>query len=123
MTSENLSSDESLDEVFTKKFSLRLPLAYNSGEFDSNFEYYFGITDYQTLKSYDRDLESSIPVGWGIFWMVKPICVHATFGFLSSLLPHGLAIILMTIIVRLAMSPVTYKSYVSQKNEGSPSRD
>ena len=114
VTSENLSNDESLDEVFTKKFGLRLPLAYKSGEFDSNFEYYFGITDYQTLKSYDRDLESSIPVGWGIFGWLNRFVFMPLFGFLSSFLPHGLAIILMTIIVRLAMSPVTYKSYVSQ---------
>ena len=112
VTSENLSSDESLDEVFTKKFSLRLPLAYKSGEFESNFEYYFGITDYQTLKSYDRDLESSIPVGWGIFGWLNRFVFMPLFGFLCSFLPHGLAIILMTIIVRLAMSPVTYKSYV-----------
>ena len=114
VTSENLSNDESLDKVFTKKFSLRLPLAYKSGEFESNFEYYFGITDYQTLKSYDRDLESSIPVGWGIFGWLNRFVFMPLFGFLSSFLPHGLAIILMTIIVRLAMSPVTYKSYVSQ---------
>ncbi len=114
VTSQNLSSDESLDEVFTKKFSLRLPLAYKSGEFESNFQYYFGITDYQTLKSYDRDLESSIPVGWGIFGWLNRFVFMPLFGFLSSFLPHGLAIILMTIIVRLAMSPVTYKSYVSQ---------
>jgi YidC/Oxa1 family membrane protein insertase len=114
VTSENLSNDESLDEIFTKKFSLKLPLAYKSGEFESNFEYYFGITDYQTLKSYDRDLESSIPVGWGIFGWLNRFVFMPLFGFLSSFLPHGLAIILMTIIVRLAMSPVTYKSYVSQ---------
>ena len=114
VTSENLSNDESLDKVFTKKFSLRLPLAYKSGEFESNFEYYFGITDYQTLKSYGRDLESSIPVGWGIFGWLNRFAFMPLFGFLSSFLPHGLAIILMTIIVRLAMSPVTYKSYVSQ---------
>ena len=99
VTSQNLSSDESLDEVFTKKFSLRLPLAYKSGEFESNFQYYFGITDYQTLKSYDRDLESSIPVGWGIFGWLNRFVFMPLFGFLSSFLPHGLAIILMTIIV------------------------
>ena len=100
VTSENLSSDESLDEVFTKKFGLQLPLAYSSGEFGSNFEYYFGITDYKTLKTYDRDLESSIPVGWGIFGWLNRFVFMPLFGFLSSFLPHGLAIILMTIIVR-----------------------
>ena len=112
--SDYLADDRSLDEVYTKKFGVQIPLAYQSGEFGSRFEYYFGTTDYQTLKSYDRDLESSIPLGWGIFGWLNRFIFLPLFGFLSSFLPHGIAIILMTIIVRLAMSPVTYKSYVSQ---------
>ena len=114
VTTDNLSDERSLDQVFTKKFGVQIPLAYQSGEFGSQFEYYFGTTDYQTLKSYDRDLESSIPLGWGIFGWLNRFIFLPLFGFLSSFLPHGIAIILMTIIVRLAMSPVTYKSYVSQ---------
>ena len=114
VTTDNLADDKSLNEVFTKKFGLEIPLDYRSGEFDSRFEYYFGITDYQTLKSYDRDLESSIPLGWGIFGWLNRFLFLPLFGFLSSFLPDGIAIILMTIIVRLGMSPVTYKSYVSQ---------
>jgi YidC/Oxa1 family membrane protein insertase len=114
VSSKSLTEDESLNEVFTKKFGLETPLVYDSGEFKSNFEYYFGITDYKTLKSYDRDLESSIPLGWGIFGWLNRFVFLPLFGFLSAFLPHGIAIILMTVIVRLAMSPVTYKSYVSQ---------
>ena len=114
VTTDNLADERSLDQVFTKKFGVQIPLAYQSGEFGSHFEYYFGTTDYQTLKSYDRDLESSIPLGWGIFGWLNRFIFLPLFGFLSSFLPHGIAIILMTIIVRLAMSPVTYKSYVSQ---------
>jgi YidC/Oxa1 family membrane protein insertase len=114
VSSENLSDDPSLNEVFTKKFGLEMPITFVSGEFNSRFEYYFGITDYQTLKSYDRDLESSVPLGWGIFGWLNRFIFLPLFGFLSSFLPHGIAIVLMTVIVRLAMSPVTYKSYVSQ---------
>ncbi len=114
VTTDNLADERSLNQVFTKKFGVQIPLAYKSGEFGSQFEYYFGTTDYQTLKSYDRDLESSIPLGWGIFGWLNRFIFLPLFGFLSSFLPHGIAIILMTIIVRLAMSPVTYKSYVSQ---------
>ena len=114
VTTDNLADDRSLDKVFTKKFGVQIPLSYKSGEFGNRFEYYFGTTDYQTLKSYDRDLESSIPLGWGIFGWLNRFIFLPLFGFLSSFLPHGIAIILMTIIVRLAMSPVTYKSYVSQ---------
>ena len=114
VTTDNLADSKSLEEVFTKKFGVEIPLVYKSGEFDIQFEYYFGVTDYKTLKSYDRDLESSIPLGWGIFGWLNRFIFLPLFDFLSSFLPHGIAIILMTIIVRLGMSPVTYKSYVSQ---------
>ena len=114
VTTDNLADRKSLEEVFTKKFGVEIPLVYQSGEFDIQFEYYFGVTDYKTLKSYDRDLESSIPLGWGIFGWLNRFIFLPLFEFLSSFLPHGIAIILMTIIVRLGMSPVTYKSYVSQ---------
>ena len=50
----------------------------------------------------------------GIFGWLNRFIFLPLFGSLSSFLPHGIAIVLMTIIVRLAMSPVTYKSYVSQ---------
>ena len=60
VSTDNLADDKSLEEVFTKKFAVEIPLTYKSGEFTRQFEYYFGITDYNTLKSYDRDLELSL---------------------------------------------------------------
>ena len=53
-------------------------------------------------------------MGWGIFGWINKFIFLPLFGFLSSFLSYGIAIIVMTIIVRLLMSPVTYKSYVSQ---------
>ena len=50
----------------------------------------------------------------GIFGWINRVIFLPLFGFLSSFLSYGIAIIVMTIIVRLLMSPVTYKSYVSQ---------
>ena len=53
-------------------------------------------------------------MGWGIFGWINKFIFLPLFGFLSSFLSYGIAIIVMTIVVRLLMSPVTYKSYVSQ---------
>ena len=103
-----------MGQRFTKDFSISFPIKYSSGNFDSQFEYYFGPSDHQILKSYDRDLESSVSLGWGIFGWINKFIFLPLFGFLSSFLPYGISIIVMTIIARLAMSPVTYKSYVSQ---------
>lgn len=114
MASENLTQEEGLEEKFTMRFALAFPLKANGGELNQRFDFYYGPTDYQTLKDLDADLEASIPLGWGIFGWINRYVFFPLFGFLSSFLPFGIAIIVMTIIVRLAMSPVTYKSYVSQ---------
>jgi len=93
---------------------IEFDLENKKGDLDSDFKFYFGPSDYQTLKDLEGDLEASIPLGWGIFGWINRFVFLPLFDFLSSFLPHGISIIVMTIIVRLAMSPVTYKSYVSQ---------
>ena len=113
-SSVNLADRDDLNQRYTKDFSISFPIKYSSGNFDSEFEYYFGPSDHKILKSYDRDLESSVSLGWGIFGWINKFVFLPLFGFLSSFLPYGISIIVMTIIARLAMSPVTYKSYVSQ---------
>tara|TARA_Y100001970_G_scaffold260990_1_gene343630 strand:- start:5271 stop:7109 length:1839 start_codon:yes stop_codon:yes gene_type:complete len=113
-SSVNLADRDDLNQRYTKDFSISFPIKYSSGNFDSKFEYYFGPSDHQILKSYDRDLESSVSLGWGIFGWINKFIFLPLFGFLSSFLPYGISIIVMTIIARLAMSPVTYKSYASQ---------
>ena len=113
-SSVNLADRDDLNQRYTKDFSISFPIKYSSGNFDSEFEFYFGPSDHQILKSYDRDLESSVSLGWGIFGWINKFVFLPLFGFLSSFLPYGISIIVMTIIARLAMSPVTYKSYVSQ---------
>jgi len=114
MKSNDLAVDKSLKEKFTKSFESEFYLENKKGDLDSDFKFYFGPSDYQTLMNLEGDLEASIPLGWGIFGWINRFIFLPLFGFLSSFLPHGISIIIMTIIVRLAMSPVTYKSYVSQ---------
>ncbi len=114
LKSKDLSSEESLEEKFTKRFETTYALPSQSGNVNTQFEFYYGPTDYKTLQNLEGDLEASIPMGWGIFGWINRVIFLPLFGFLSSFLSYGIAIIVMTIIVRLAMSPVTYKSYVSQ---------
>lgn len=112
--SENDARKEELNDRFTKTFTTATTLGNYGSELDQQFDFYYGPTDFHLLKSLDGDLENSIEMGWGIFGWINRFIFMPLFNFLSSYIPHGLAIILMTIIVRLAMSPVTYKSYVSQ---------
>ena len=113
--SENLVEDEEVDTLYTKAFASTLPLKLQGGELNYNMNWYYGPSDYQILNNYDRNLDEIMPLGWGIFGWINRYVFIPFFGFLSSFLPnYGLAIIVMTIVVRIVLSPVTYKSYLSQ---------
>ncbi|MCP1994729.1 membrane protein insertase YidC [Flavobacterium sp. HSC-61S13] len=114
LNSQNLVNDEKIDTVFTKHFAAKLPLDYKNGELNYDMNLYYGPTDYKILKSYERNLDEIVPLGWGIFGWINRYLFIPAFGLLSSFLPHGIAIIIFTILVRLFMSPITYKSYLSQ---------
>lgn len=114
-TSYNLVQDEQVDTLYTKRFVADIPLKLNNNEFAENMNLYFGPADYQLLKTYEKNLDEIVPTGWGIFGWINKYVFIPFFGFLSSTLGnYGLAIIVMTIVVRIVLSPVTYKSYLSQ---------
>ena len=112
--SEDLVNDTSIDTLFTKKFLTTIPFKYVNNEFDNSFRFYFGPNEYSTLKSYEIDLEESIDFGWGIFGFINKNIFVPLYKYLSNLFPYGIAIIFMTIIVRIVLAPVLYKSYLSQ---------
>tara|TARA_B100000953_G_scaffold22010_2_gene18191 strand:- start:61 stop:1926 length:1866 start_codon:yes stop_codon:yes gene_type:complete len=115
LTSQNLVEDEEIDTVYTKAFTANIPLELQAGELNYNMNWYYGPTDYKILKDYDRNLDEIVPLGWGIFGWINKYVFIPFFAFLSSVLPsYGIAIIVMTIVVRIVLSPVTYKSYLSQ---------
>jgi YidC/Oxa1 family membrane protein insertase len=114
LQSDNLVKDEKIDTVFTKQFKATVPLAFTNGEVDYKMSWYFGPADYKILKSYDKNFEKIIPLGWGIFGWINKWIFIPLFGFLSSYIAYGIAIIIFTIIIKLAMSPITYKSFLSQ---------
>lgn len=115
LSSKNLVEEESKEVKFTKEYSSKIPLAAQGGELAYSMHWYYGPTDIDVLKDYkDLAIADSIPYGWGIFGWINRYIFTPFYGFLSSFLPFGIAIVVMTILVRIAMSPVTYKSYLSQ---------
>jgi YidC/Oxa1 family membrane protein insertase len=114
--SNNLVNDETIDTVYTKQLKANLPLAFTNGEIDYKMSWYFGPSDYKTLKHYDKNLEKVIPLGWGIFGWINMFIFIPLFGFLSTTigLSLGIAIIIFTILIKIAMSPITFKSFLSQ---------
>lgn len=115
LSSVNLVEEENKTQGFTKEYKSVLPLTMSGGEISQNMHWYYGPTDVAVLSKYeDLGLDDSIPFGWGIFGWINRYVFTPFYTFLSGIFPYGIAIIIMTILVRLAMSPVTYKSYLSQ---------
>ncbi|MFH6943054.1 membrane protein insertase YidC [Flavobacterium sp. FlaQc-50] len=114
LQSDALVKDEKIDTTFIKQFKATVPLAFSNGEVDYKMSWYFGPADYKVLKAYDKNFEKIIPLGWGIFGWINQWIFIPLFGFLSSYIAYGIAIIIFTIIIKLAMSPITYKSFLSQ---------
>jgi YidC/Oxa1 family membrane protein insertase len=113
ISSEDLASNETLDDKFTKRFKANIPLSLDSNN-SLSYRIYYGPTDYETLKEYNLSLENSVDMGWGIFGWLNRFIFFPLFSFLTTYFSYGISIILMTIIVKVSISPLTYKSYLSQ---------
>lgn len=78
---------------------------------------YFGPTDYTTLKKYHNDMENMVNLGSGIFAFVKYInrwIILPVFDLFSKFTSNfGVVILLLTLFIRLIISPLTYSSYLS----------
>ena len=114
LVSNNLVKDEAVDTTYTKQFTAEIPLAFTNGELDYKMNWYMGPTDYKTLHSYNKNLEKIISLGWGIFGWINKFIFIPLFGFLSSYIAYGIAIIVFTVLIKIAMSPITFKSFLSQ---------
>ena len=114
LVSNNLVNDEAVDTTYTKQFTAEIPLAFTNGELDYKMNWYMGPTDYETLYSYDKNLEKIISLGWGFIGWINKFIFIPLFGFLSSYIAYGIAIIVFTVLIKIAMSPITFKSFLSQ---------
>ena len=101
---------------FIKLMSIGLTLPYNHTASESfGMQMYIGPNHYQTLKHIGFSLEKQIPLGWGIFGWVNRFLVIPVFNFLNSFnMNYGLIILILTIIIKILLLPLTYKAYLSQ---------
>ena len=78
------------------------------------YEFYFGPNDYSTLKKYDQSYEKIIPLGgWLVGWISRFVIIPI-FDFLGKFISnYGLIILLLTLIIKLVIMPLTIKSYKS----------
>ena len=93
---------------------LRSDFQTGSSDVKIPYEFYFGPNDYRTLKSYDQKYEKIIPLGgWLVGWFSRLVIIPC-FDFLGRFISnYGLVILLMTLLIKLIISPLTIKSYKS----------
>ena len=114
LKSFNLVEDETVDTLFTKALRSQSSFDLLGGELTHNMNIYYGPTYDDILNKYDRNLEASIPFGWGIFGWINKAVFSPLYAWLTTYLPYGLAIIVMTIMVKIVLSFVQYKQFLSQ---------
>ena len=114
LKSKNLVKDEAKDTLYTKQFEAKLPLTVKEGEIAENMTMYLGPSDFEILNKYNKNLDEIVPLGWGIFGWINKYLFIPLFGFLSGFLPYGIAIVVMTILIKILLSFVQYKQFLSQ---------
>ncbi len=108
-----VKTSETPTSQFVKTITAELSIPYKHSSSEKfGMAYYFGPTQYNTLKAYDMDLEEIIPLGWSVFsyinkWMIIPL-----FSLLSGL-NSGIIILILTLILKTLLFPIAYKTYMS----------
>jgi len=111
------------DSVYLKQYSSTTSVDFDpklNKPLDLNF--YFGPNDYNLLKRYDKtkfagqdlQLEKLVPLGWSLFRYINKWIVIPIFDWLTSWVSSiGLAILLLTIIIKIGLFPLVYRSFMS----------
>jgi YidC/Oxa1 family membrane protein insertase len=106
--------DSNLVVQSTANLKVQLPVASSA---QADFSIYYGPSDYHILKKYDMKFEKLVNLGQGMYAFVRPLnkfIIMPIFDFMQRVVGNwGLAIALLTIFIRLLISPLTYSSYLS----------
>jgi YidC/Oxa1 family membrane protein insertase len=119
LTFDKSSTIETVNEQgspkYIKQYATALAIPFNHKGADSfGMRFYFGPNKYTTLKKYDLELEKQISLGWKIFGWLNRFITIPLFSFLDSFhLNYGIIILLLTIILKLLLLPIAYKTVLS----------
>ena len=117
------STLEAENSGYLKAYTAEMSVPFDpTGKTPTTFRFFFGPNQYKILsaiKSNNKDdsglqLNKLIPLGWGIFGWVNKFAIIPMFNFFSLFMSNfGLIILLMTVVIKLVLFPLTYKSYIS----------
>jgi len=100
---------------YIKQYSAALSIPYTHQNAETfGMRLYFGPNHFKTLKHYDLDLEKQINLGWKIFGWLNRLLTIPIFNFLNGFnLNYGIIILILTIILKLILLPIAYKTVLS----------
>jgi YidC/Oxa1 family membrane protein insertase len=105
------------DNRYLKTMYAEIGVPYSPGDSKSiGYRMYFGPNKFYTMKSYHQDLERQIPLGWSFFLMawINIYAVIPVFTFFGNLgWNYGLIILILTIILKIVLFPIAFKTYKS----------
>lgn len=100
--------------IKTTSATLAIPFTHQPSE-TFNMQFYFGPSHFNTLKDVGYDLEKQIQLGWGPLQWINRWAVIPVFNWLDNFnLSYGIIILILTILLKLVLFPLTYSSYMSQ---------
>lgn len=102
------------DSTTVKNLTMNLAIPYS--EFVNGFgvRYFFGPNNYAVLKGVTDEFEENLDMGWGPLPLVNKYLIIPIFHFLERFFTnYGIIILIIVIIIRLLLSPLTYKSHMS----------
>ncbi|MFW6100028.1 MAG: membrane protein insertase YidC [Bacteroidota bacterium] len=103
-------------EKYQKYLAAEIGVPYESeSRYEVPMSFYFGPNQYNVMKQYNQEFEGLIPLGWAIFKWVNKYIIIPIFDWLdNSIANYGIIILLLTLLIKAALFPLTYKSYLSQ---------
>ncbi len=116
MTGVRMGSKE-LEEDATglKRLTTDARLAFGTSAAPASYTLYIGPNEFDRLRAVAEDLEDIVPFGWSLFGTINRWIIRPVFSFLSQYIGSaGIVILLLTMVVKLALYPLTYKMLYSQ---------
>lgn len=116
-TSAEVDSHKSseADTTYLKNLKSVMTMPYDENSSKLEFEYYLLPNKYKVLKAENQDFNKLLDFGWKLFSWISVYCVIPVFNFLENYISnYGIIILLLTLIIKLVLFPLTFKSFISQ---------
>ncbi|MDP2422736.1 MAG: membrane protein insertase YidC [Bacteroidales bacterium] len=114
---KSFTQTDILNNHYLKTMRADISIPFQASEqFSVPMQFYLGPNKYNILRSYKLDLERQIPLGWSFFLMhgINRYAVIPVFNFLEGFnLNYGIIILILTILLKIVLTPLTYKTYTS----------